>query len=51
MRNAMSKAKLKPEYIMALMIKAWNALRLGREIKSLRFRENGDGAESFPLVQ
>lgn len=51
MRNAMSKAKLKPEYIMALMIKAWNALRSGREIKSLRFRENGDGAESFPIVQ
>jgi len=51
MRNAMSKAKLKPEYIMALMIKAWNALRSGREIKNLRFRENGDGAEFFPIVQ
>lgn len=51
MRNAMSKAKLKPEYIMALMVKSWNALRTGREIKSLRFRENGDNAESFPIVQ
>lgn len=51
MRNAMNKAKLKPEYIMALMIKSWNAYRGNREIKALRFRENGDNVEPFPIVQ
>lgn len=51
MRNAMGKAKLGQEYIVALTIKAWNSLRSGKEIKTLRFRENGDFQESFPVVQ
>ena len=51
MRNAMGKAKLGQEYIVALMIKSWNALRSGKELKNLRFRENGDNQESFPVVQ
>ena len=51
MRNAMGKAKLGQEYIVALMIKSWNSIRSGKEIKNLRFRENGDGQESFPVVQ
>lgn len=51
MRNAMSKAKLNREHIMALTIKAWNATRSNREMKSLWFRENGDNTEAYPVVQ
>jgi hypothetical protein len=33
----------------ALAIKVWNAVRTGREMKVLVFRQRGKGAESFPV--
>lgn len=50
MRNALSKAKLSNPYIMALVIKSWNHERQGRTMKYLRFREDGDSPEAFPVV-
>ena len=51
MRNALSKSKLSTEYIMALVIKAWNHERSGKPLKCLRFREEGEKIEDFPIVQ
>jgi hypothetical protein len=49
-KNSVSKAKLKKEYIMALTIKAWNYRRLGDPVKTLKFAEEG-GPEKFPEVK
>lgn len=35
-------------YLMALVIKAWNAFREGREISMLKFRPGGASPEAFP---
>lgn len=51
MSNALSKAKLQKEYIMALVVKAWNHRRSGKRIRQLRYRQEGDKTESFPVVQ
>lgn len=51
MENRMAKAKLKPEYLMALCVKAWNARRQNAKIKCLRMRENGDAKELFPIIK
>lgn len=51
MNNALAKAKLRAEYIMALLIKAWNYCRVGASVRQLRFRQEGDCPESFPIVQ
>jgi hypothetical protein len=48
--NAASKSKLSVEYLLMLMIKAWNAYRSGTPIKTLRFREQGEAPESYPAV-
>ena len=45
--NNLSKAKLKRDYLMAIVIKSWNALRTNTELKTLRYMEN----ESFPLIR
>lgn len=49
--NSLSKAKLSRPYLMALCIKAWNHARAGRKVRSLRWREKGEAAEQFPVVQ
>ena len=49
--NATSKAKLSRRYISALFIKAWNAYYSGGQLKTLRFRETGDAAETFPDIK
>lgn len=49
-RNSLDKAKLEPDYIAALLIKAWNATRGGQQIKSLSFRDRGEQREAFPLI-
>lgn len=46
--NATSKSKITRRYLIALMIKAWNAYRKGQKIKFLRFREEGEAPETFP---
>jgi len=50
MRNMISKEKLSPRYIAALLIKAWNATRDNTTIRTLRFREEGDSPEQFPVI-
>jgi hypothetical protein len=44
--NTLSKAKLNREYLMAIVIKSWNAVRSNTTIKHLRYMEN----ESFPII-
>lgn len=51
MNNALSKAKLNAEYIMALIIKAWNFRRSGANVSCLRYRQEGDNPEEFPIVR
>lgn len=51
MNNALSKAKLQANYIMALLVKAWNHRRDENTIRHLRFRQEGDKPEAFPVVQ
>lgn len=51
MNNALAKAKLTAPYIMALMVKAWNHRRDDNTIRNLRFRQEGDKPETFPVVQ
>jgi hypothetical protein len=46
-KNSISKAKLLPHYIMALVIKAWNCRRAGTSVKKLRYYEE---TEPFPTV-
>lgn len=48
--NSMSKAKLKPEYIAALCIRAWNHMRDGSEVKCLKYQQIGKRSHSFPLA-
>jgi hypothetical protein len=49
--NSLSKAKLTKPYMMALCIKAWNIARRGGKAKLVRWREKGDSAEPFPVIQ
>jgi hypothetical protein len=49
--NSLSKAKLTKPYMMALCIKAWNIARRGGKAKFVRWREKGDAAEQFPVIQ
>lgn len=50
-RNAHAKAKLTKQYVFALCIKAWNATRELRRVRNLRWREEGDSSEAFPVVK
>lgn len=49
-KNSTAKAKLTKPYILALCIKAWNACRLGKKLRSLRWRESGEATETFPTA-
>jgi hypothetical protein len=49
--NSLAKAKLSRPYVMALCIKAWNNARAGIKVRCLRWRDKGDAAEQFPVVQ
>lgn len=46
LKNLESKAKLPLDYLAAIMIKGWNALRQGRQIHQLKFAEG----EQFPEI-
>lgn len=50
-RNSLSKAKIQKPYLMALCIKAWNFARSGKTVRCLRWREEGNATESFPVIQ
>ena len=51
LQNSMAKARLSPDYIFAITIKAWNATRAGKPVRALKFCEDGVSAEAFPVVQ
>lgn len=51
MKNSLSKAKISKSYLMAICIKAWNYARAGKKLRCLRWREEGENAEPFPVVQ
>lgn len=48
LQNAMSKAKFSSTHLFALLIKAWNAYRQGRQVRALRWRIGGANPEDFP---
>lgn len=48
-QNQCSKSRMERKYMIALFIKAWNAYRSKRQVKTLRFRE-ANGAEEFPTI-
>lgn len=50
-RNTLSKAKLQKPYLMALCIKAWNFARSGKTVRYLRWREEGNATEAFPVIK
>jgi hypothetical protein len=50
-KNTASKAVLTEGYRFALAVKAWNAVRERRTIKYLRYREEGDKPEQFPVIK
>lgn len=49
--NSMAKGKVKPEYLAALCIRAWNHMRAGTTVKCLKFQESGKTAQAFPLAR
>lgn len=51
MRNSIAKAKLSKTYIMAICIKAWNHARDGKSVKYLRWADEGEKHETFPVVK
>lgn len=51
LKNSLCSSKMTTMSIAAIIIKAWNAKRLGATIKMLRFFEAGDKPEAFPVVQ
>lgn len=50
MKNLGGKAKLGPIDVAALVIKSWNAFRIGRKVEALRWSTEGANAETFPKV-
>lgn len=50
LQNSLAKAKLSGDYIMAITIKAWNYGRSATKVRYLRFREEGERPEPFPVV-
>jgi len=51
LKNSLASAKMTSMSIAAIIVKAWNAKRLGASIRLLRFFEAGDKPEAFPVVQ
>jgi len=50
LKNSLSKSKLPKEHVFALCIKAWNAARFNKPVKCLRWRDEGERSESFPVI-
>jgi hypothetical protein len=49
--NSLSKAKLSKAYLMAICIKAWNHVRAGTKVRYLKFGQEGQNTEAFPLIR
>jgi hypothetical protein len=50
-KNSLSSAKLDRPHLMALCIKAWNAVRTGERPRNIRWIANGETAEKFPVIE
>ena len=50
-KNSLAKSKLQKPYLMALCIKAWNCARSGKSVRFLRWREEGEAIEMFPIIK
>lgn len=50
-KNSLSKAKLRREDLMTMIIRAWNHRRDGNKIKFLRIRNAGSQEETVPLIK
>jgi len=50
LKNMGSREKLDAKYIFAITIKAWNALREGKSVVTLKWAQNGSNKEPFPEV-
>ena len=48
--NTTSKSKINAPYMMALCIKTWNLVRLGKNARSLAWRSSGESQEDFPEI-
>lgn len=48
--NASSRGKFDTPYLVALFFKAWNAYKIDRPLKVLRWRYDGANAENFPSI-
>lgn len=51
LNNKTARAKLPRGIVTAFIIKAWNARRAGRKMKTLRFQDHGKGSEVFPEIK
>lgn len=49
--NLIVTAKLPEKHVAALFIKAWNAHRAGRKVRTLRWRNTGEKPEAFPEIR
>jgi hypothetical protein len=50
LQNSLAKAKLSKNYLMAIIIKAWNHKRAGTNLRKLFYREESKNPEPFPVV-
>lgn len=48
--NSMSRTRLAPRDIVAIIIKAWNLHRIGGSVHNLRWRRDGNQPEAFPTI-
>lgn len=48
--NSLAKAKLRQCYLFAICVKTWNAIRHKKPLLTLRYTEEGVGAELFPVI-
>lgn len=49
--KATSKVKMTKIYLLALFFKAWNAYRMGTQLRNLRWHNDGPNPEPFPVVE
>lgn len=49
--NRTNRVRMSSPEVMAIVFKAWNAWRAGREVRQLSWRGRGDSRESFPLPE
>jgi hypothetical protein len=51
LNNMVAKGKVPTLYLMAVTVKAWNAMRKGRTIRNLGWRGGEESPEDFPVIE